>query len=143
MGVHAVAVARLTPNGFERVPLPAVVRPESILSLAGGRDGTLWLCSVSQGPDGLARRRAQTFDDVPEIRNRACSATLVDSRGRTWTGFSGGNLAIHEGGDLPRGADVGRGGRDGRVALRGSARRRVGVDARQCQPLPQRPGHDR
>jgi signal transduction histidine kinase/ligand-binding sensor domain-containing protein len=91
-------VARLTANGFERVPLPAVVRPEGILSLAGGRDGRLWLCSVSQGLMAWRRGALETFDDVPEVRNRACSATLVDSRGRTWSGFSGGNLAIFEDG---------------------------------------------
>ena len=91
-------LARLVGERFEKVDLPAAVRPEGVLSIAVTRDGTLWLCSYIQGVMSLKGGVLSTFGDEPAIGSRPCGVVTVDSRGRAWVGFNGGGLARFEGG---------------------------------------------
>jgi signal transduction histidine kinase/ligand-binding sensor domain-containing protein len=93
-----VGLGRIVQGRFVPVSTSPDVRWGRLLSIATSLDGTIWLCGQLQGLMSLQGDRITTFDDVPAVAGKPCTATFVDRRGRVWAGFLGGGVAVHENG---------------------------------------------
>ncbi|HVG56547.1 MAG TPA: two-component regulator propeller domain-containing protein [Vicinamibacterales bacterium] len=73
---------------------------EQIMAVGTDAEGAHWLCSQQ----GVIRQRGNELERVSyeAERGSSCNAILMDSRGRVWTGFSPGGLAVYESSGLRR-----------------------------------------
>jgi len=117
------SVSRLRGEAFERVEIPGVASSR-IMALTTDTQDRLWLCTALRGVMVWDGTLLSTFDDQPELKNRACQSIFTDSQGRVWIGLLTAGAAVHDRGrfrffgareGLPRGTvlaitEDGRGG---------------------------------
>ena len=86
------AVGRFTNGRLNAEPIPGVADGR-VHALAITPEG-LWLCTAFRG---VLSWRAGTLTSHAD---RQCSALIADRHDRVWAGFSGGGVALHEGGTV-------------------------------------------
>jgi signal transduction histidine kinase/ligand-binding sensor domain-containing protein len=77
------------------IDFPPNVRWQEIMSIATDSDGGHWFCSSQQGVMVWRGGALHRFHDEPRMGD-SCSSIHIDSRGRTWVGFTAGGVAVYD-----------------------------------------------
>ena len=77
------------------IDFPPNVRWQEIMSIATDSDGGHWFCSSQQGVMVWRGGALHRFHDAPRMGD-SCSSIHIDSRGRTWVGFTAGGVAVYD-----------------------------------------------
>ena len=92
-------IGRFLDGRFVPSPSPRPGEVTRLIAMTTDAAGDLWLCTSNQG---LMRRQGDsvTHVDIAEIGRAPCRYVLADRRGRIWSGFADGSLAVLEHGAL-------------------------------------------
>jgi signal transduction histidine kinase/ligand-binding sensor domain-containing protein len=93
-------LGRMTSGQFTAVPSPPGVRLERVFSFTSDTSGALWLCSYDEGLLRWHNGTLGRIGDGTVIDRRPCNYIFSDNRDRIWLGFTTGDVAVYEQGDI-------------------------------------------